>query len=739
MWQLLRRESAINEESVRLIADVQRITSRLIVIALIFICIIWHVIIVATLPLNQLGLLWLVTPMMIGVYGLALWFLPRILLATQLICLLGTTAILTAILILFQHPAIGLMYAFLPFLAVVLLGWRSALLVQILIILLVWQFEAYLYVPSLVPPIHVLVLFGGVISGFLGWAATSPLTTLSEWSFTSLHQARHHMEVAQTQRARLAQIVKDLDHTYYRLERSNAALVSARKVAEEAERFKTEFVANVSHELRTPLNLIIGFSEVMMTAPESYRNIALPGPYRSDLMAIYHSAQHLRALVDDVLDMARIDAGEIGLIRETVRLETLVEEAIATMRDYITAKGLELQVHVASDLPALQLDRLRIRQVLLNLLVNAARFTERGYINVSCVLQDDEVIVQVRDSGRGIAPEDAAKIFEAFRSTNQPASTWHSGTGLGLPISKKFIELHHGRIGFDSVPAGGTTFWFTLPMIAREAPQPGSTMPRRWTPYVPLGATERIIVLAHDDPHMVSLLKRHLHGYRVLGVSGIDAAMNLALEVKALALVVSTNLPLPPLPDDLLVIQCALPSNQQAAGTLGAIDLLEKPVTRQELLAAIGRLKTTVHRVLIVDDDPEVVRLFKRMLASHPTAPSSLMAASGAEALAMLQHEQIDLMLIDLRLSVMDDRSLLATMATDAQLAQIPVIIITAEVADWETTRLPGTFQISRAAGLRMGEMLQLLKATARAVTTGWDGAAPTEPALEAGPLESQA
>ena len=290
----------------------------------------------------------------------------------------------------------------------------------------------------------------GALAGLLGWASSHALFTVTHWSIYSLHQARENMEAAREHRAQLARVVKDLDQAYSRLGRTNASLVAAWRAAEEAERFKAEFVTNVSHELRTPLNLIVGFSEMMLTAPESYDGVQIPGPYRSDLNVIHHNAQHLLALVDDVLDLARIEAGRLGLVKEETDLATLVAEATGMVHDYIAAKGLALHIRVAPDLPRIWLDRLRIRQVLLNLLVNAARFTERGSITLEVRREGQEVITWVTDTGRGIPEHDLPKIFQEFRSHRSTRVDVAQRYRLWLPISKRFIELHHGRMGVES-------------------------------------------------------------------------------------------------------------------------------------------------------------------------------------------------------------------------------------------------------------------------------------------------
>lgn len=200
------------------------------------------------------------------------------------------------------------------------------------------------------------------------WLLEHTMVVAVEWWLQSYEQARHNAEEARNHRAQLVQALKQLDIAYYRLERANASLELAWKAAETAERSKSEFVTNISHELRTPLNLIVGFSEMIVTSPESY-GVPLPAAYRGDLNEVYRSAQHLLRLVDDVIDLARVGMGRIAILREPVELGQVIQEACDVVREYVAAKGLFLRVDVQPGLPVLSVDPLRIRQVLMNLLV----------------------------------------------------------------------------------------------------------------------------------------------------------------------------------------------------------------------------------------------------------------------------------------------------------------------------------------------------------------------------------
>lgn len=640
-----------------------------------------------------------------------------------------------------QRPEPAFLYLLLPFVAVVTVGWWAGLLMQGLIVALsLWL---TLGTPAARMPEWYLtiVIGGGICTGLFGYVMARTLFTALGWYVFALERAEENLVEARLHRGNLVRVQKSLDEAYYQLKRTNAALTAAWKTADEAERFKAEFVTNVSHELRTPLNLILGFSEVMMTSPESYGNLHLPGLYRRDLNAIYHSAQHLLALVDDVLDLARIEVGKLVLTRNEVELAALVAETTAIVRDYIAAKGLALQVQVADDLPMLCLDRLRIRQVLLNLLVNAARFTDQGYIRLTVTRAGEEVLVRVIDSGRGIPAQELPRIFEEFRATEQPLSAWHSGAGLGLPISKKFVELSGGRMGVAHNLPRGAAFWFTLPyQTAAHHPTEQAT-PQRSKPLLTM--PERVVVLVHEDPRLAAMLQRDLDGCQVLSATNPAEGIALAETTKALALLMDNTRPLPTLsrdlPRDLLLVQCPLPSGYQAAHRLGAMNLLVKPVTRHDLATAINLAPHPIRRILIADDDPEMVRVLRRMLYALLPTPAYWEAYTGAEALRLIQCEKPDLVLLDLLMPDQDGQSVLAQMAADPTLAAIPVIVISAKGQDYLKLPLTGSIQIANTQGFHFGEIVRLLDTTFKALAPGWYLAGNNAPAHVEESVDSRA
>jgi len=539
-----------------------------------------------------------------------------------------------------------------------------------------------------------------------------------DWALRAYDQALRNAQDARDHRAKLVRALKQLDEAHYRLERANAALQLAWRAAEAAEQSRAEFVTNISHELRTPLNLIIGFSEMMLTSPESYGE-PLPASYRGDLNAIYRSARHLLALTNDVLDLARVGTGRLVLTREPVAIAQVINDACDIVREYVIAKGLWLRTDIQPELPLLTLDRLRIRQVILNLLTNAARFTEHGGITVAARREGDWVRVSVSDTGCGIAPDQLPKVFQEFHHTEteqERTPGQFAGFGLGLPLSKRLVELHGGQMGVESVVGQGTTFWFTLPttMLDKVAITGGSDKLQQ--PVWP-STGERIVVLAGDDRGLVRVLQRYLHGCRLISTTTLHKAIAAATEFRATAILtdltpvnerLANRCPVP-------LIRLPLPHREHMASALGVADYLVKPITRAALEAALARLTRPAHQILIVDDDPRFVRLLIRMLqalaAEQKHEYEVRCAYSARESLTMMQSQQPDVVLLDLKLPDLDGSEVIATMAANPKLSHIPVIVISAQDYIEGDVRLSGTLAVTRTDGFRLEELLNAVEA----------------------------
>ena len=310
------------------------------------------------------------------------------------------------------------------------------------------------------------------------WLSSRNVHIALNWAWEGYEQARCNEELARAHQGELRRALKALDEATYRIERTNLTLRLTRDQAEEARRLKQQFAQTISHELRTPLNVIVGFIELMIESREYYGR-RLPSAYARDLMIVHRNARHLQNLVNDVLDLARVDAAQLGLLPEDVAPAGLVDEAVNTVRSLADVHGLQVAVRVEPNLPQIQVDPTRIRQVLFNLLSNAVRFTDHGLITVSARQQGEEVVFAVADTGVGIPAEDMSRIFEEFQQVEGGTRRPHGGAGLGLAISKRFVELHGGRIWAESEVGRGSTVSFSLPLAPRE---PGEAA---WQPIRP--------------------------------------------------------------------------------------------------------------------------------------------------------------------------------------------------------------------------------------------------------------
>jgi signal transduction histidine kinase len=267
-------------------------------------------------------------------------------------------------------------------------------------------------------------------------------------------------ELAQT-KSILAVMEEELAETRYKL-------YKAQKEVEEMDRVKSEFIATVSHELRTPLNSIIGFAKLLLN-----QNIGpLNELQHTDLSIIYSSALHLQDLVNDILDLSKIDAGKIRLDKNWVTIEEIIVGVMPSTMLLIEDKPIELKEDLEPKLPQVYVDRGRIRQIVLNLLSNAAKFTDSGsiYLRIYQIQKDEQTYIcfSVTDTGIGVAAEDADKVFEAFRQIDSSMGRRAEGTGLGLPISKRLARLHGGELWFESTLGRGSTFYFTIPVTPPE-------------------------------------------------------------------------------------------------------------------------------------------------------------------------------------------------------------------------------------------------------------------------------
>ncbi len=698
MWHTLRASSQA-EDLTEPIRDLSKSTSHRILLV-VGIVIILALSASAIWPEELAVKTWAIAPLAFVTYLLVLRLLPRHFLLAHIVWQTGITGILAASVTVFQVPEIAFLAILLPLTAVVTVGWPLGIFSQLLVTGIAWGLYHGLAAVPPPPTYGWLIGLGGAISGLLGWAAIESLLTVTQWSLFSYRQARDNVEEARNQRLEFKQIEEDLIQANKELARMAERLRAMNDIAEQARQAKEEFVANVSHELRTPLNMIIGFSEMITQAPQIY-GTHLPPPLLADITAIQRNSQHLSKLVNDVLDLSQIEASRMSITKEWANIQTIVEEAISAVRFFYESKSLFLETEIPSGLPAVLCDSTRVRQVLLNLLSNAGRFTEKGGVKVRAEKTQRELIVSVTDTGPGISPEDQDRLFEPFQQLDSSIRRQHGGSGLGLSISQRFVELHGGRMWLDSEVGHGTTFYFSLPIESRLPIQlaEGNSAKRWFNPHQPyverthspkaprVNLSPRFVVLEREKA-VQNLLNRYLDSVEVVGVTSMDDAFYELQRSPAQALVINTpdmeayansEVQLDELPYGTPTIVCWVPGEESMTEQLGAARYLVKPIAREQLLDTIRQYGDDVKSILLVEDDSEAIQLFARMLTSADPPYDVLLAKNGRRALDLLEHRQPDLMLLDLIMPGMDGFEVLERKQRLPTLGDIPVIIISSQ------------------------------------------------------------
>jgi signal transduction histidine kinase/DNA-binding response OmpR family regulator len=453
---------------------------------------------------------------------------------------------------------------------------------------------------------------------------------------------------------------------------------------------KSDFVASMSHEFRTPLSAIIGFSDLMTTEPRDGDKVTVPIEWVDH---IQRGGQHLLTLVNDVLDLARVEAGRLELRPEPVDVGHAVSEAVNGLRPLADRKNLQFQADARSF--GVVVDRGRFRQILYNLISNAIKYTpDGGSIKVTASRVGDEVRIAVADTGVGISPEDQARVFEEFRQVGDPSER-QPGSGLGLAVTKRLAEAHDGRIELESARGQGSTFTLVLPAGDRdpatdETPQAPATIDDAST------MSGEILVI-EDDPSAVRLLREYLEaaGYRVRISATGETGLASARSERPAAIVLDVLLPgmdgwevLRKLKadaelQDVPVVIVTVVEEREIGLALGAVDYLVKPIHREALLGCLARFvaaddsKGVAKRVLVVDD--ELASLAYIRGALEPEGVVVVTAQGGREALEWAETGQlVDLVVCDLVMPDVDGFEVIAALKQNERTADLPIVVCTA-------------------------------------------------------------
>ncbi|HEX3630007.1 MAG TPA: response regulator [Candidatus Dormibacteraeota bacterium] len=501
--------------------------------------------------------------------------------------------------------------------------------------------------------------------------------------------ARELRELAQT----FNQMAHQLSGAYQTLEEKvtqrTSELQSANQELAHANKLKSEFLANVSHELRTPLSAIIGFSQILLDGIDGPVN----DEQQQDILQVNKSGQSLLALINQILDLSKIEAGKMELSMERIELPDLVTGVLESISPLAQEKGLRIDTRFAAGLPAVEADPVRLKQVLINLLSNAVKFTDRGYIEVMAQPSGRMVRISVKDTGIGISGEAQKVIFDEFVQGDGSSTRRHGGTGLGLSIVRRLVEMHGGAITVISEPGMGSTFTFTVPAFATAAPGLLTPAPRAVVRRPNQGLPGGAILVVDDDPSVRQLIARHLEqqGWKTVQASNGTDALQLARESRPILITLDIMMPdasgwwvLEKLREDprtagVPVLVVTIVEDQRLVFSLGASDYLAKPYQREALVSKVHRLLPELDgkRVLVVDDDTEARILISRILTDEHA--DVVVARSGDEGMAMISQSPPDLVVLDLMMPGMSGFEMAARLRARPETADIPVMIVSAK------------------------------------------------------------
>jgi PAS domain S-box-containing protein len=499
---------------------------------------------------------------------------------------------------------------------------------------------------------------------------------------------------------------------------------------EDASRMKSEFLANMSHELRTPLNAFIGFSEVLkdglmgdMTARQ-----------RGFIGDIFNSGTHLLSLINDILDLSKVEAGKMELDLESVTVASLFANSISIIREKAAARQIRLVVERADDLGSIHADPRKVKQILYNLLSNAVKFTnEGGQVTVrtarvtrTSVGQrarswagrnfslpestfEDFIEISVTDTGIGVSPEGLARLFTPFSQIDSGLARRFEGTGLGLAMVKLLAELHCGTVAVESAVGEGSSFTIWLPLrVPGKSAASGAETPETLTNGEPLPGA-RIALVVEDDLRAAQLIRVQLEaeGFTVLHAATAETA--LALVGKQPLALITLDVMLPNMDgweflgrvkqmralEHIPIVIISIVADRHKGFALGAAAVMQKPISRRDLHAALSDLallptaQGQTLRVLVVDDDPKAVELVAIRMAGLPS--TVLRAFGGREAIAIAQRELPDVIVLDLMMPDVNGFDVVEELSREPATAQIPILIVTAkQITTDDRVRLNG-------------------------------------------------
>ncbi len=474
-------------------------------------------------------------------------------------------------------------------------------------------------------------------------------------------------------------------------------LAAARDEAVQASQAKSDFLASMSHELRTPLNAIIGYSEMLLEQAEDAGAEGL----KPDLEKIRGAGKHLLSLINDILDLSKIEAGKMDIFVEEFDVATMLAEVEAVTRPLIAKNANTFEVRLAPDIGTMRSDQTKVRQNLFNLISNAAKFTDQGRITLDVRRLPGEaggewLEFRVSDTGIGMTPAQIAKLFEAFGQADASTARNYGGTGLGLAITKHFCRMLGGDVTVESEHGRGSSFTIRLP--ARQEERAGHWGQGAAAEVVGAGMPARrtgTVLVIDDEPAVHALFERELagRGYRVAHATGGREGVRLARELRPDAITLDVLMPefdgwavlrelkADPELREIPVVLVTILGDREMGYALGAADYLIKPIDSGALLSVLGRFRPAEGRaeVVVVDDDPATRDVLRRTLGREGWTVAE--AEDGYEALALLERSTPPpaVVVLDLMMPGMDGFQVLEAIRRSGTWREVPVVVVTAK------------------------------------------------------------
>jgi signal transduction histidine kinase/CheY-like chemotaxis protein len=482
----------------------------------------------------------------------------------------------------------------------------------------------------------------------------------------------------------------------------NEELSSKNAEIEKAYKVKSDFLSSMSHELRTPLNSIIGFSSVLLGPSGD----PVTDDQRMALEKVLKNGRHLLQLINDILDISKLESGRMTLSVETEDVTSVLSNCILIVEPLIQSKRLTLTQDVQPNLPALSTDIVKVRQILVNLLSNASKFTEKGGISIKVTQGEGEMIsFAVKDSGIGIAPKDFGRVFEEFQQVDTSSTRKYKGTGLGLPIARKLARMLGGDLTVESELDKGSTFTMTIPArlpqrlleaqqqaTPPKRPEPVQQKPAVVTspPSVPASGQQVQILSIDDDPDVIEILRKYLvpEGYSIAGALSGDEGLEMAVRMKPALITLDIMMPKKdgwqvlrelkqnPQTRDIPVLIHSIVDNKPLALSLGAVDVMTKPTDPKRLLSLVKKHYHSGDQfILLVDDNLDFTLACKDLLKRDGLEVK--IATRGEEALKMIQESIPSLILLDLVMPGMDGFGVVRELQRKEAWKSIPIIVLT--------------------------------------------------------------